>query len=188
MTQKWKTNQTTSKIYKQHINGNPKRPGTHQYPHLGPKGCCGGRKTRSNCRPTLFLSYLSNNEESAKRHHGNEFRGSKNGGNEVWVGLKWPQNIKIRLPKFAAAAAFAGPIRVRPAAAGREILPAWSSGRPPPPWPAHLQCWWPKSLPRMKPDRPKNGQNDLVWGFRVFGIFSWVLVLDPHLATKTRLI
>ena len=37
MTQKWKTNQTTSKIYKLYINGKPKRPGTHQYPYLGPK-------------------------------------------------------------------------------------------------------------------------------------------------------
>ena len=37
MTQKWKTNQTTSKIYKLYINGKPKRPGTQQYPYLGPK-------------------------------------------------------------------------------------------------------------------------------------------------------
>ena len=37
MTQKWKTNQTTSKIYKIYINGNPKRPGTQQYSYLGPK-------------------------------------------------------------------------------------------------------------------------------------------------------
>ena len=26
--------------------------------------------------------------------HGNEFRGSRNGGKEVWVGLKWPENTK----------------------------------------------------------------------------------------------
>ena len=37
MTQKWKTNQTTSKIYKLYINGKPKRPGTQQYPYLGSK-------------------------------------------------------------------------------------------------------------------------------------------------------
>ena len=37
MTQKWKTNQTTSKIYKLYINTKPKRPGTQQYPYLGPK-------------------------------------------------------------------------------------------------------------------------------------------------------
>ena len=43
----------------------------------------------------MFLSYLSNGEEYAKRDYGNEFRGSKNGGNEVWVGLRWPKNTKI---------------------------------------------------------------------------------------------
>ena len=37
MTQKWETNQTTSKIYKLYINGKPKRPGTQQYPYLSPK-------------------------------------------------------------------------------------------------------------------------------------------------------
>ena len=37
MTQKWKTNQTTSKIYKLYINGKPKRPGTQKYPYLGLK-------------------------------------------------------------------------------------------------------------------------------------------------------
>ena len=37
MTQKWKTNQTTSKIHKPYINGKPNIPGTHQYPYLGPK-------------------------------------------------------------------------------------------------------------------------------------------------------
>ena len=87
----------------------------------------------------FFLPYLSNGDESGEKDHGNEFRGSKNGGNELWVGLKWPENTKIRQPKFtAAAAAFAGPIRAGPAAAGRKILPAWSSGRPPPPSPARI--------------------------------------------------
>ena len=37
MTRKWKTNQTKSKIYKLYINEKPKRPGTQQYPYLGPK-------------------------------------------------------------------------------------------------------------------------------------------------------
>ena len=44
MTQKWKTNQTTSKIYKLYINGKPKRPGTHPYPYLGPKVAVVARK------------------------------------------------------------------------------------------------------------------------------------------------
>ena len=37
MTQKLKTNQTMSKIYKLYINGKPKRPRTQQYPYLGQK-------------------------------------------------------------------------------------------------------------------------------------------------------
>ena len=53
-----------------------------------------------NLDPTVgqlcFLSYLSNSEESAKRDHENEFRGSKNGGREVWVGLKWLENAENR--------------------------------------------------------------------------------------------
>ena len=114
------------------------------------KGCCGGRKTRSNSQPTLFLSYLSNGEESAKRDHGNEFRGSKNSGKEVWIGLKWPENTKIRRPKFAVVVSFAGPIRARPAAAGREILPAAASRRPPPPWPVRVQGGWPELPPTVE--------------------------------------
>ena len=51
---------------------------------------------------------------------------------------EWPEKTKIRRPKFAVTAAFAGPIRARPTAAGRKILPAWSSGRPPPPSPARV--------------------------------------------------
>ena len=102
------------------------------------KGCCGGRKTRSNSRPNLFLSYLSNGDEYGEKDHGNEFRWSKNDGKEVWVGLKWPENTKIRRPKLAAAATFAGPIRARPAAVSREILRPRSSGGGAPPCPARV--------------------------------------------------
>ena len=49
---------------------------------------------RSNRRPNFLSSYLSNDEESAKKDHGNEFRGSKNGGREVWVNLEWPKKIR----------------------------------------------------------------------------------------------
>ena len=81
----------------------------------------------------MFLSYLSNSDESGEKDHGNEFRGSKNGGKEAWVDLKWPENTKIRRPKVAAAAAFAGLIRARPTAVGRKILwPILSGGGAPP--------------------------------------------------------
>ena len=42
---------------------------------------------------------------------------------------------------------FAGPIRARPAAAGREISPAWSSGGGAPPRPARVHCGWPEWPP-----------------------------------------
>ena len=87
----------------------------------------------------MFLPYLSNSDESEEKDHGNEFRGSKNGGNEVWVGLKWPENTKIRRPKLAATTVFAGPIRARPAAAGCEILLPRSSGGGAPPCLARVQ-------------------------------------------------
>ena len=77
--------------------------------------------------------------------HGNVFRGSKNGGRKVWVGLKWPKNIKIRRPTVAAAAAFAGPIWERPAVVRLEIWPARSSGGGAPPWPACVARGWPKT-------------------------------------------
>ena len=72
----------------------------------------------------------------------NEFRGSKNGGREVWVGLEWPENDKIQRPKVAAAAMFAGSIRARPAAVGREISRRRSSGGGGPPWPACVASGW----------------------------------------------
>ena len=72
------------------------------------KGCGGGRNTRSNSRTNLFLPYLSNGDESREKDHKNEFRGSKNGGNKLWGGLKWSEMVEksrnVRLPSVAAAA------------------------------------------------------------------------------------
>ena len=130
MTKKWKTNQTTSKIYKPHINGKPKRPGTHQYPHLGPKVAVVAEKLDSTVGQLCFCRIFQTVRNLQKRDHENEFRGSKNGGKEVWVGLKWMKNTKIRRPKFVAVASFAGLIRARLTAAGREIFTGvvvWSS-------------------------------------------------------------
>ena len=44
----------------------------------------------------ICLSYFSKGDESGEYDHRNELRGSKNGGREVWVGLEWPKNGKIR--------------------------------------------------------------------------------------------
>ena len=149
MTQKWKTNQTTSKIYKFISTESPiDQELSNTLPWS--KSCCGGRKTRSNRRPNLFSLYLSNGEESAKKDHRNEFRGSKNGGREVWVGLEWPKNEENRQPTVAAASAFAGSIRARPAAVGREIWPKRSPGGGAPTWVLGASRGWPETSPTAK--------------------------------------
>ena len=85
-----------------------------------------------------------------KRDHGNEFRGSKNGGREVWVGLEWPENRKIRRLTVVAAAAFASQIWARPAVVRRETWPAGSSGGGAPPWPTRVAWGWPVTPPKAK--------------------------------------
>ena len=85
-----------------------------------------------------------------KKDHGDEFRGSKNGGREVWVSLEWPKNEENLRPTVAAAAAFVGPMRACPTAIGREILSARSPLRAPPPWLERVQGWWPESSPTTK--------------------------------------
>ena len=65
-------------------------------------------------------------------------------------GLKWPEKDEIRRPTVVAAAAFASPIRARPAAVGREISRIWSSGRGAPPWPTRVARWWPEASPTAK--------------------------------------
>ena len=123
-----------SKIYKPHINGKPKRPGTHQYHYLVPTVPVVAKKLDPTIGQFCFRRNFQMVRNQKKRDHENEFRGSKNGGKEVWVGLKWPENTKIRRPKFAAAAAFAGLIRACLAATGRKILSKAESRLPPPPW------------------------------------------------------
>ena len=132
----------------------------------------------------MFLSYLSNGDEYGEKDHGNEFRGSKNGGREVWVDLEWLKNDKILRSKVAAATVFAGPIRVRPVAAGFEISRRRSSGGGAPPCPAHVQWWWPESAPtdetRMARKRVETIQFK-VYGF--WGNFSWVFGVGYPLGT-----
>ena len=98
----------------------------------------------------MFSLYLSNGEESAKKDQGNEFRGSKNGGREVWVGLEWPKNSKIRQPKVAAAVAFACPIWACLAAVRREISWPRSSGGGAPTWVARASRGFPETSPTAK--------------------------------------
>ena len=60
------------------------------------------------------------------------------------------KNDEIRRPTVATAAVFAGPIRARPEAVGREISQRWSSDGGAPPWPARVARGWPLSPPMAK--------------------------------------
>ena len=124
MTQKWKINQTTSNIYKLYINGKLKRQGTHQYPYLGSKVLVVAEKPDLTIGQPSFRRIFQTVRNLRKKDHENEFKGSKNGGREVWVGLEWPKNREIRRPKVAVAASFACPIWARPAAVRRNFWPA----------------------------------------------------------------
>ena len=79
---------------------------------------------------------------------------------------------------MAAAAAFAGSIRARPAAVGRETLPARSPDRAPPPWPARVARGVFENVSHCQnPFGLKTVQNDPVRGPQVLGNFSRVLEL-----------
>ena len=103
MTQKWKTNQTTSKIYKLYINGKPKRPGTQQYPYLGPKVAVVAGKLDPRVDQICFRRIFQTVRNLRKGTMGMSSEGPKMGGGRygsAWNGRKlensddppwWPQ-------------------------------------------------------------------------------------------------
>ena len=98
--------------------------------------------------------------ESAKRDYGNKFRGSKNGGKELWGGLQWPENRKIWRQTEAAAVVFSGQISAHPASVGREISRSAFSGGDAPPRLARVALWWPVVPLFVQSPTACNGQND----------------------------
>ena len=56
--------------------------------------------------------------------HIDEFRGSKNGGKELWVAGNGHKNQEQSDDHGGRCRSFTSPIRARPAAVGREIWPA----------------------------------------------------------------
>ena len=69
------------------------------------------------------------------------------------------------------AASFAGSIRARPVAVGREILPARSPCCAPPPWLARVSREWLERSPTAKTHWPKNGSKRPSSGSTGFGDF-----------------
>ena len=87
MTQKWKTNPSTSKIYKLYINGKPKRPGTQQYLYLGPKVAVVAGKLDPPVGQTCFRRIFQTVKNPKKRTTGMSLEGLKMGGGRY--GLTW---------------------------------------------------------------------------------------------------
>ena len=133
MTQKWKTNQTTSKILKIYINEKPKIPGTQHYPYLSPKIAVVAEKLDPTVGQLCFRCIFQTVRNLRKGTTEMSSEGPKmvrGRYGSAWNGLKTPKSGHL---KVAAVAAFADPIRARSAAAGREILSVRSPHRAPPP-------------------------------------------------------
>ena len=195
MTQKWKTNQTTSKIHKPYINGKPKRPGTHQYPYLGPKVVVVAVKLDPTVGQLCFCRIFQTVRNLQKRTTRMSSEGPKMVGGRygsAWSGRKIQKNGDPRWRPPPPSPARSGRVRRRLARKfyqrGRLVvllLPGqrvYSGGGR-------------NRLPRLKHDWPKNGSKRPNSGFRVFGVFSQVLGLKMsvlglgfYLARKTMFI
>ena len=79
MAQKWKTNQTKSKIYKLYINGKPKRPGTQKYPYLGPNVSVVAEKLDPTVGQICFRRIFQTVRNLQKRTTGMSSEGPKMG-------------------------------------------------------------------------------------------------------------
>ena len=171
MTRKWKTNQTTSKIYKLYINGKPKRLGTHQYPYLGPKVAVVAGKLDPTVGRICFCRIFQTVMNLKKRTTEMSSEGSKMVGERygsAWNGRKMTKSDDPRWLLSPCSPARSGRVRRRLAVKfyfnGRlvvALLPVWrvysGGGR--------------NRLPRLKPDRPENGSKRPSSGFSGFWDF-----------------
>ena len=157
MTQKWKTNQTMSKIYKLYINGKPNRPGTHQYPYLGPKVAVVAGKLDPTIDQTCFRRIFQTVRNLKKRTMRMSSEGPKIGGRRygsAWNGQKTKKTGDPPWRSQPRSSARSGHVLRRFAVIfcrqGRLtllLLPGWYvcnyGGR--------------NRLPRLKPDWSENG-------------------------------
>ena len=184
MTKKWKTNQTASKIHKPHINGKPKRPGTHQYPYLGPKVAVVAEKLDPSVGRICFCRIFQTVMNLERRTIEMSSEGPKMVG-EMY-GLAWNDrkmtksgDPRWRLPPCSPARS--GRVRRRLAMKfhgdGRlvvALLPGWCV----------YSCGVWNRLPRLKPDRPKNGSKRPSSGFLGFGDFLLGFGVGSSLGTQ----
>ena len=171
MTQKWKTNQTTSKIYKLYINGKPKRPGTQQYPYLGPKVAVVAEKLDTTVGQTCFPRIFQTARNLKKRTTGMSSEGPKMRGGRYGSAWNSRKTKKTSNPPWRPPPrwqARSGNVRRRLAVKfGQQgrlallLLPGQclceGGGR--------------NRLPQPKPDWPENGSKRPCLGFTGFGKF-----------------
>ena len=114
MTRKWKTNQTTSKIYKLYVKRKPKRPRTHQYPYLDPKVAVVAEKLDPTVDQICFCCIFQTVMNLEKRTTGMSSKGPKMGGGGGggggryefdWSGWKMEKSCdpRWRLPSCSSA-------------------------------------------------------------------------------------
>ena len=157
MTRKWKTNQTTSKIYKLYINGKPKRPGTHQYPYLGPKVVVLAGKLDPTVGRICFCRIFQTVMNLEKRTTEMSSKGPKIMGETYessWNGWKMVKSGDLRWRQLPRSPARSGSVRQRlavkfygqdrPVVALLPVRRVYNSGGR-------------NRLPRLKLDLPKNG-------------------------------
>ena len=184
MTRKWKINQTTSKIYKLYINGKPKRPGTHQYPYLGPKVAVVAEKLYPTVGQICFRCIFQMVMNLEKRTTEMSSEGPKmveERYGSAWNGQKMTKSgdPRWRLPPCSPARS--GRIRRRLA------MKFYGQDRPvvallP------VQCVYTNGgrnrLPRLKPDRPKNWSKRPSSGFSGFWDFLSGFGVGSSLGTQ----
>ena len=189
MTRKWKSNQTTSKIYKLYINGKPKRLGTHQYPYLGPKVAVVAEKLDPTVGRICFCRIFQTVMNLEKRTTGMSSEGPKMVGERYgsdWSGRKMAKSgdSRWRLPPCSSARS--GCVRrllaVKFQGDGRLVVALLLDRR-------MYSGGGRNRLPRLKPEWPENGlklpsSRSMGYG----GIFLGFLGLGTPLECKTRLI
>ena len=116
MTQKWKTNQTTSKIYKLYINGKPKRPGTQKHPYLGSKVAVVAEKLDPTVGQICFRRIFQTVMNLKKKTTGMSSEGPKMGGGRygsAWNDRKTEKSDDPRWRLPSSSPARSGHVRRR---------------------------------------------------------------------------
>ena len=186
MTPKWKTNQTTSKIYKPYINGKPKRLGTHPYPNLGPKVAVVAEKLDPTVDRIFFCRIFQTVVNLKKRTTKMSSEGPKVVGERygsAWNGRQMTKSGDLRWRLQPCSPARSGIVRQRLAVKfhgdgclvvvllpGRRVYSGGVRNR----------------IPRLKPDLPENRSkrpNSGLFGFLGFSLrfWGWILTWHPKL-------